>query len=181
MIINLIACMSRNHVIGINNSIPWYIPQDLTFFKDKTFNKPVIMGKNTYLSLGKPLKNRLNIVISTTLKPSDNILTFNTLSDALKYLHELHCQSCFIIGGEKLYKEGLYFCDYIYLTKINKKFKGDTYFPKIPYNFKIIKSQILNTQKYRLNFIKYQKSNLNFLQFLINRFKYMILSHLIYK
>lgn len=172
MIISMIACMAKNRVIGSNNRIPWYIPLDLIFFKNTTINHPVIMGKNTFLSLKKPLEGRLNIVISKTLENCDGVLIFKSLEEALDYL-KFRCTECFIIGGEKMYKEGLKYCDFIYLNKIDKNFKGDIYFPKIPTVFKIISQRMVYTGDYKLTLTKYQKTNLNYFQYLINRFMYL--------
>lgn len=177
MIVAIIACTASNNVIGYENTIPWYIPQDLTYFKNKTLYSPCIMGKNTFLSLKQPLKNRLNIVISSTLKDQKDVLIFKTLTEALLYLKELNKYPIvYIIGGEQLYKEGIKYADKIFLTKINKRFEGDTYFPKIPYKFAITDKDILYTQKYRLTFYTYKNKNLSFFKYVINRIKYFLLN-----
>src|SRR5690606_15276299 len=96
----LVVAAAENNVIGVQNELPWHLPDDLKFFKKITLNKPVIMGKNTWLSIGKPLPNRLNIVISTTLEEvPEGVLRFDTLKASLEYLQSLNIPEACIIGG----------------------------------------------------------------------------------
>ena len=177
MKISLIACMALNRVIGSKGTIPWYIPQDLTYFKDKTMYYPCIMGKNTFLSLKGILKDRLNIVVSRTLTPEEvpeEVLVFKSFEDALRHLIDLNTYSkVYVIGGEQLYRSALPLADEILLTKINKKFKGDTFFPQVPRTFAIQKKKVLCTQGYTLTFLTYSNLHLSFLQYLFNRLKYL--------
>tara|TARA_Y100000389_G_C17464848_1_gene524624 strand:+ start:1466 stop:1930 length:465 start_codon:yes stop_codon:yes gene_type:complete len=128
--VSLIAAVSKNGVIGVDNKLPWYIPQDLKRFKELTTNNVVVMGRKTYESIGKPLPNRLNIVVSRNKDLEiDGCLVVNNIPKAIKKAG--HDKEIFIIGGGEIYKESLIFADKIYLTKINTVHEGDTTFPKL--------------------------------------------------
>jgi dihydrofolate reductase len=140
MKINIIVAVSNNNVIGNNGVIPWYIPDDLKRFKQLTTGHVVLMGKNTWESLPvKPLYDRSNIIISSTLEIEDydNAICHKSLSSSLltsKIICNLVKDSeCFIIGGSRLYKEALDLdiVDTIYLTRVNDDYQGDTFFPDI--------------------------------------------------
>lgn len=138
-IISLIAAIGRNRELGKDNQLVWHIPEDLKFFQDKTKNHVVIMGRNTYESIGKPLPNRTNIVLSRNidLKISDCIVV-DSLKRAFEVAKEREKEEIFVIGGAKVYAESLPFADKLYLTMIHKTAEADTYFPKFD-NFKKIK------------------------------------------
>lgn len=126
MNIKLIVATDKNGLIGIDNQIPWYLPADLTYFKETTTNQVIIMGSNTFFSLGKPLPNRRNVVISKRDLKIEGIEVFKNLEEALKVY-----KNCFIIGGARIYKYAIdnNLVDEIYLTKIDHSFEdGDAYF-----------------------------------------------------
>jgi dihydrofolate reductase len=132
-IISQIAAMDLNRAIGLKQGLPWHMPADMAYFKAKTKGKPVIMGKNTYLSLGKALPQRPNIVLSRdpNFKPSD-ALVFSSLPEAILHASRMKEgeDEIFIIGGAQVYEAALPFTDRIYLTLIETKVKeADTYFP----------------------------------------------------
>lgn len=132
IVISAIAAMSKNHVIGSDGEIPWDVPADLAQFKKITMFHPVIMGRRTYETFGmkKPLKNRFNIVVSTTLKPPPNhVVVCHTLQHALELT--ANYDETFIIGGGEMYRRALPYCDRIYLSIINIRCDGDTYFPSL--------------------------------------------------
>lgn len=124
----IIAAVSENHVIGINNTIPWDLPEDLKRFKKLTSNHTVIMGRKTYESIGRPLPNRHNIVLSNTLKTNEVKVSKN-LKEALDSVPYTETK-VFIIGGEKVYEEALNIADTMYLTVVPGMWKGDAYFPE---------------------------------------------------
>ncbi len=163
---NLIVAIDNKSGISKNNIIPWYIPQDLKYFKKKTEYSYVVMGKNTWLSLKKPLENRINVVISTTLKKSDsnpphhifnsfeNFLSFIKLKKVQKDYSPLYntttlSDDIYIIGGSRLYKESMMYsnCIYIYTTEIYKNFECDNFFPTIPNHFKTVNVGKFNYDK----------------------------------
>jgi len=135
MKISMIAAMSKNRVIGKAGKLPWHLPEDLKYFKDKTRGHPVVMGRKTFDSLGcKPLPGRKNMVV--TRQPAfsaPGVDAFGSLEAALKAL-ELEYgateEEIFIIGGGELYTAGLQFADLIYLTEIDCEVEGgDAFFP----------------------------------------------------
>lgn len=138
MIVSLIVAASENDVIGKNNTLPWQLPDDLKFFRDTTKGHTVIMGRKTYESIGKPLPNRRNIVISTTVKAIPGCEVFPTLGDALlKLKEEKESGEVFVIGGARLFQEALMeimsdFCvKKIYLTRVHAQIDGDVKLPEI--------------------------------------------------
>lgn len=126
--INIIVARSRNGVIGKNGKLPWYLPEDLKFFKEKTIGFPVIMGRKTWESIGKPLKGRENIVL--TKNPSyqvNNAIKVSSLEEALT----LFTGDIFIIGGATLYKQALPLANKVWITEIDKDFEGNAIFDKL--------------------------------------------------
>jgi dihydrofolate reductase len=131
MKISLIVAMARNRVIGLDNQMPWHLSADLKRFKQITLGSPIVMGRKTFESIGRPLPGRTNIIISRNpaYKP-DGCLVVNNTETALK----VGCQNAeniFVIGGSTLYQALLPVADTLYITQINKAFHGDTFFPQI--------------------------------------------------
>jgi len=131
----LIWAMSRNRVIGRNNSLPWHLPADMVHFKTLTMDHPVIMGRKTYESLGRPLPGRTNIVISRD--PAFRCvgcLTVGTLEDSLRVARQ-HMPAgksqIFVIGGQNIYTQMLPRADRLYITLIDAEIDGDAMFPEL--------------------------------------------------
>lgn len=125
----LIVAMARNRVIGRENSLPWRLSDDLKFFKRVTMGKPIIMGRKTWESIGRPLPGRRNIVITRNFEYFvDGIDVFHSLDEAISALQTE--DEAMIIGGASLYKIGLEYASKLYLTDVNAEVEGDTYFPK---------------------------------------------------
>ncbi|WWP00024.1 MAG: type 3 dihydrofolate reductase [Candidatus Dasytiphilus stammeri] len=134
MKISLIAAIANNNVIGINNTIPWHLPADLNWFKNHTFNKPIMMGRYTWQSLKKPLLERHNIVVSKSLTKnniSDNnpIRLVSSIKLALDLALNLDFKEIMVIGGGNIYHQMINYADRLYLTYIDLEVEGDTYFP----------------------------------------------------
>ena len=129
MTISLIAAMTPERVIGVNNTLPWRMPADLAYFKRVTLGKPVIMGRKTFESIGKPLPGRRNIVLS---RQADFAATgcdvVSSLEQALKLVADQ--DEVFVIGGAMLYQAALPGADYLYITWIDAKINGDAFFPE---------------------------------------------------
>lgn len=137
-IISLIAAIGKNRELGKDNKLIWHIPRDSKFFHEKTKGHAVIMGRNTFESIGKPLPDRTNIVLSRNLdlEISDCIVV-DSLNKALEVAKEREKDEIFIIGGAKVYTESLPLADKLYLTVIDGISDADVYFPDYS-NFKII-------------------------------------------
>ncbi len=128
MRLSIIVAMDDNQLIGKNNALPWRLPADLAYFKQMTTGKTVLMGRKTYQSIGKPLPNRRNIVISANADFKAN--GCEVMSDIDVALHSLKNQvEVMVMGGASLYEQMLPMADRLYITKIDGVFTGDTYFP----------------------------------------------------
>jgi len=126
--------MSENNAIGRDNDLPWRLPDDLKFFKRTTLGSPVLMGRKTFESLGRPLPGRLNIVVSgqSDLTLPDGVLLYSDLQKAVKRLEEEDTEQGFIIGGGKIYEQLMPQLDRIYLTRVHTEIQdAHTYFPHI--------------------------------------------------
>ncbi|WP_108944424.1 type 3 dihydrofolate reductase [Shewanella halifaxensis] len=129
MKIAMIAAMANNRVIGKDNQMPWHLPEDLRHFKAMTLGKPVVMGRKTYESIGRPLPGRHNIVISRQADLMiDGVTTVTSFDDAK--LAAGDCEELVIMGGGQLYEMLLPQADILYLTEIALDVEGDTYFPE---------------------------------------------------
>lgn len=134
MIISAIVAAAEDNAIGKNNQLPWHLPEDLKFFKRTTLGKPVVMGRKTYESLGKPLPGRLNIVLSSqkNLQLPDGVLLAHDLGFALALLDRQNAEEIFIIGGGKVFEEAIPLLDRIYLTRVKTTVpEADAFFPHL--------------------------------------------------
>ncbi len=137
MILSFIVAVSDNNAIGIDNKLPWHLPEDLKFFKRTTLGKPVIMGRKTYESLGKPLPGRLNIVLSQKgdIKLPEGVVLCESLIDAIERVEEDDVEEAFIIGGGKIFDLAMDFVDRMYITRVHTSIKGaDAFFPKVDHS-----------------------------------------------
>ena len=135
MKIAMIAAVAENRAIGIDNKMPWYLPGDLRYFKAVTMGKPIIMGRKTFESLGKPLPGRTNIVITRDKAYHfDGIKVAHSLGDALSLAEDIALidgvQELMVIGGAEIYRQALPRAERLYLTKVYKSFEGDAFFPE---------------------------------------------------
>lgn len=131
----VIVAHDPNLVIGYQGGLPWRIKEDLAFFKKTTMGAPIIMGRNVFLDIGgKPLPGRKNIVVSSTLSPQvTQTEVYATLQEAL-VAGKIHANEqstdLFLIGGRRIYEEGLQIADRLYITEVLATYKGDTMFPE---------------------------------------------------
>jgi dihydrofolate reductase len=131
----IIVAMDNNNLIGTNNSLPWHLPADLQYFKQTTLGKTVVMGRKTYQSIGKPLPNRKNVILTRDVNFSvDGCEIIHSLDELKNYKND----DVFIIGGSNLYTQTLALANKLYITKIDYEFKGDAYFPKIDNSWNLI-------------------------------------------
>lgn len=131
MNINIIVAADLNNGIGANNALLCHLPNDLKYFKKITNGFPILMGRNTYLSIGKPLPNRINIVISRQVNAIDGCMVFNSIEAGIAYAKKMQMPELFIIGGDSIYKQTLCLADTVYLTRIKHVFAADAFFPKL--------------------------------------------------
>ncbi len=129
MIISMIAAMDRNHLIGNNNQLPWHLPADFAHFKSTTMGKPIVMGRKTYESIGKPLPGRTNIVLSRNTEIQfEGVVCVSHFEEALAAAPD--AQEIMIIGGSTIYEMLLPQADRLYLTYVEAEFEGDAWFPE---------------------------------------------------
>lgn len=137
MTLSHIVAVSANDVIGVNNDLPWEIPEDMKFFRDKTKGKALIMGRKTFESVGHPLPHRLNVIV--TRQPNykssaANVVVQPDLKSAIAYCQtqvSKYGEEIFIIGGGEIFKASMDLVDVIYLTRIHKDYAGDIRYPKV--------------------------------------------------
>lgn len=127
MIISLIAALATDRVIGMENAMPWHLPGDLAWFKRNTLSKPVIMGRKTFESIGRPLPGRLNIVISSKAGEHEGVTWVTSVDAALAAAGEV--EEVMVMGGGRVYEQLLPKADRLYLTHIDAEVEGDTHFP----------------------------------------------------
>ena len=131
----IVAC-SENGVIGKDNALPWRLPEDLKYFKRTTLGKPVVMGRLTYESIGRPLPGRPNIVVTrqpTWSEPGvDKAESIKkALEIAQSYVDKSAAEEAMIIGGAQIYRESVALCNRIYLTRVHAEIDGDAFFPEL--------------------------------------------------
>ncbi|WP_440889647.1 type 3 dihydrofolate reductase [Vibrio sp. WZ-1] len=140
MIISMIAAMADNRIIGKDNQMPWHLPADFAWFKRCTMGKPVVMGRKTYESIGRPLPGRLNIVISRDASLSiEGVTTVTSIEQALDVAGDI--EEVMIIGGGAIYSACLPMANKLYITHIEAEIEGDTQFPDWGSEFKEIYSE----------------------------------------
>lgn len=130
MLVSIIAAMDRNRLIGNNNQLPWHLPADLAHFKKLTIGKPIIMGRKTFESIGRPLPGRTNIVLTRAETfQAEGVLVANSLRQALE--HAAVADEAMIIGGSAIYELALPRADRLYITYVENSYQGDAWFPEI--------------------------------------------------
>jgi len=132
LVISFIVAVSENNAIGKDNQLPWRLPSDMKWFKNKTWAMPVVMGRKTYEALGKPLEGRTNIVITRqeNWHPA-GVQIVHSIDQAIIEATKLDAKEIFIIGGSEIFSAALPSADRIYLTRIHHQFEGDAFFPEL--------------------------------------------------
>lgn len=146
--ISHVVALSNNNVIGIDNDLPWSLKSDLAHFKEYTSNKIIIMGRKTFESIGRPLPNRINYVVSTTIKNIDGVKIFSSTKEAIYEAYkECACiqkDEIVIIGGGYLFRETLRNINKLILTRVDCEIDGDIYYPEID----LSSWKLINTQSF---------------------------------
>ena len=129
--LSIITAMDQNRLIGRDNALPWHLPADLAFFKKTTLGKPILMGRKTYESIGRPLPGRQNIIISRDPEYQvEGCDSATSIEQALSMIE--NNPEAMLIGGSSLYQQTIDLADKLYITYIHSQFEGDAWFPEIP-------------------------------------------------
>ena len=130
--ISLVVAAAENSAIGKNNQLLWHLPNDLKFFKNKTWAGVVIMGRKTFESVNKPLPGRLNIVVTSNKEwKAEGVMVANDLEQAIALAQKENFKEISIIGGGEIYRQSMPLADTIYMTRVHTVIDGDTFFPEI--------------------------------------------------
>lgn len=154
-IISIIAAIGSNKELGKDNKLLWNIPHDIIHFKQLTLNHPVIMGRKTYESIGRPLPQRINIIITRDkyYQAAECVICYS-LDEAIKLAQKRDEDEIFIIGGGQIYEKAILIADKLYLTLVEGSFDADTFFPDYS-NFKKVVSKKENEYKqYKYTFLE---------------------------
>lgn len=162
MIISCIVAVGKNNVIGKDNDIPWYLPADLQYFKKTTLHAPVIMGRNCYVSIGRPLPKRTNIIITRDMFfISSNCVVSRSVPEALHEAYITGAPEAFILGGGQIYEQTQDLWDKLYITHVDIDVEGDVFFPEINTNeWELLEKtdhQKDEKNEYDYSFLIYQK------------------------
>ncbi|HEB26545.1 MAG TPA: dihydrofolate reductase [Porticoccus sp.] len=142
--LSLIVAMAKNRAIGLNNTLPWHLPEDLKYFKSVTMGKPIVMGRKTFDSIGRPLPGRLNIVITRNSEwKHPGVKIASSIQQAMSIAEEqreaeqdegegvsAEAQEVMVIGGEEIYRTAIDLADRLYITRVQATVQGDAFFPE---------------------------------------------------
>ena len=132
MLFSLIVAASTNNAIGKNGQLLWHLPNDLKYFKNTTWGMPVIMGRKSFESVGRPLPGRFNIVITRQAGwNAEQVETAADLNEAIQMAGKTNCRELFIIGGGEIYEQTIGMAQRIYMTRVHTELEADTFFPEI--------------------------------------------------
>lgn len=156
--ISIICAIGKNLAIGKNNKLLWNIPEDMKHFRDITRGHAIIMGRKTYESIGRPLPDRLNIILTHhPFKVTEGVLFASSLEEALKMASEEETEEIFIIGGGQIYKEAMPLVNKLYLTIVDDSPEADTYFPDYSDFKKVISKQENNNGNYHFTYLELER------------------------
>ena len=160
--LSIIAAMDRNHLIGNKNQLPWHLPADFAHFKSVTMGKPIVMGRKTFESIGRPLPGRTNIVLTRNHSVRyEGTICVSSIEEAIAEVAD--ADELMIIGGSTLYEMLLPEVDRLYITFVDAEFEGDAWFPKIDKNVWTEKDSIVRKadekNAYCCRFVTFEKNN----------------------
>ena len=141
--------MSLNRVIGAENRIPWHLPEDFKWFKKMTTGQVIVMGRKTFESIGKPLPNRMTIVLTHSPEPIPGVRTITDLGQIDRADASLAGREIYICGGAQLYQQALPLCSDLYLTLVQRVVEGDTFFPPFEDQFELA-GQVLDCLEFKI-------------------------------
>lgn len=161
-LLSIVCAMDKNRLIGNNNELPWHLPADLALFKNITLGKPIIMGRKTFDSIGRPLPGRQNIVITSNADwCAEGCDVANSIDKALSLANDT--DEAMLIGGASLYEQTIEIADILYLTLIDHAYTGDTWFPDFnPHHWIVAEENFYKADEknsHSFSFIKYIRDN----------------------
>ena len=157
--ISLLVAHDPNRVIGMNNDLPWHIPEDLAYFKKMSMGKAMVMGRKTFESIGRPLPGRLSIIVTRNETYSaEGAVVVHNLNDAITRAEE-YAEEVMIIGGAEIFSTALGIADRLYITYIQKQYEGDTFFPSYGPEWKLISTSEVHITEDEIpySFLVYEK------------------------
>jgi dihydrofolate reductase len=162
MVVSIIGAKGKNNVIGLDNRLLWHLPDDLKYFKNKTSGHYVLMGRKTYLSLGKKLKDRKIIIVTQdNYFQVDNCVNVNSIESGLDYAARNGETELFVCGGEQIYRQFINKVDKLYLTQVDCELQGDRFFPDFQSAEWIIKNTFFHekdsTHQYSFTINEYER------------------------
>jgi dihydrofolate reductase len=132
MILSLLVAADENNIIGKDNKLPWHLPNDLKYFKNQTWAMPILMGRKTFESIGKPLQGRKSIVVTRNKEwKHDGVEVVHSVAQAIEKAKEFGVKEIFVIGGAEIFQTAFEQANRVYLTRIHHRFDGDAYFPNV--------------------------------------------------
>ena len=132
-VLSLLVAADENNVIGKDNQLPWHLPNDLKYFKNQTWGLPILMGRKTFESIGKPLPGRKSIVITRNEDwQYEGVTVVHSVDEAIGKASEFGVKEIFVIGGAEIFKTSFNSANRIYLTRVHHQFDGDAHFPSLP-------------------------------------------------
>ncbi len=151
--ISLLVAHDENRVIGADNAMPWHIPEELQYFKEKTMGKGIIMGRKTFESIGRPLKGRLNLILTRNPDYSaEGTVAVNTLEEAI-FRAESYADEVMIIGGAQIFEKAMPYADRLYVTVIEHSFEGDTFFPDYSTGWKLVSESAAHSTEDGISYV----------------------------
>jgi dihydrofolate reductase len=132
MVLSLLLAADETNVIGKNNQLPWHLPNDLKYFKNQTWGMPILMGRKTFDSIGKPLQGRKSIVITRDKNWNhEGVIVVHSVDEAIDQAKLLGVREIFVIGGAEIFRTSIEKASRVYLTRIHHQFEGDAHFPAL--------------------------------------------------
>ena len=157
-IVSIIAAIGENRELGSNGKIPWHIPEDFAHFKKITTRHPVIMGRKTFESIGKPLPGRTNIIITRNADyKAEGCIVVDSIERAIEEAKKYDQEEIFVIGGGQIYEQAMPLADKLYLTVVEGQFEADTFFSEYSEFSRVLSQKTVDNGKYKFTFFELTK------------------------
>lgn len=159
MRISIISAIARkDRAIGKNNALLWAIPEDMRHFRELTTGHTVVMGENTFRSIGRPLPNRTNIVLSQDEHfAQEGCIVVRSIEEALEMARQCEAEEIFVIGGASIYKQFIALADRLYLTLVEGEYEADTYFPEYHEFAKVLSEETVDNGTHQFSFVTLER------------------------